>query len=184
MEDIYKNFNELTSQEIEGLDFHIETEDRGSDVVIIGIHGGEIEPGTETIARALAGSDLSYYLFIGTGDHQHITSNHFDEKRCERLVCKSKTVISIHGKKGDEKFIMLGGLDEALILKVGNALEKAGFVILDAENYVKGESKSNICNRCLSGQGLQMELSRGLRDVLSEDARALDGFVQAVRGVI
>lgn len=184
MPDQYKNFQELFANETEGVDYKIETEDRGTDFAIIGIHGGEIEPNTEKVVRAIAGTDLSFYIFLGNAEHQHITSIHFDEKRCIDLVSKSKKVISIHGKKGDGEFVMLGGLDDDLISGATQALQEAGFEIDPTASNVTGTEPSNICNRCLSGKGLQVEMSKGLRDSLAQDDSRMERFTQIIRNLI
>ena len=183
-EDIYRNFRELPAQKLEGFDYKIDFEDRGTDSVVIGIHGGQIEPGTEEVVRAISGSDLSYYLFLGGERTQHITSTRFDEKNCVNLVSKSKNVISIHGKTGSEEFVMLGGLDSDLISKAEPALKEAGFAVLLATDGVGGIESNNICNRGSSGKGLQLELSRGLRDLFVQDPEKMKFFAQIIRGLI
>lgn len=183
-EDIYKNFRELSTKSPEVFDYKIDFEDRGTDFVVIGIHGGQIEPGTEEIVRSISGSDVSYYLFLGNERTQHITSTHFDEENCLSLVSKSKGVISIHGKKGSEEFVMLGGLDNGLISKTELSLKGAGFVVLPTENNVGGIEPDNICNRGSSGKGLQIEVSRGLRDSLVQDPEKMRHFSQAVRKLV
>ncbi|MDO8451348.1 MAG: poly-gamma-glutamate hydrolase family protein [bacterium] len=183
-EEIYKNFKELPAQKPGSFDYKIDFEDRGTDSVVIGIHGGEIEPGTEEVVRAISGSDLSYYLFLGGERTQHITSTHFDEENCVNLVSKSKNVISIHGKKGVEEFVMVGGLDNDLVSKIEIALKAAGFTILPASNGIGGIEPNNICNKGSSGKGLQLELSRGLRDSLIQDSEKMGRFSQIIRGLI
>jgi phage replication-related protein YjqB (UPF0714/DUF867 family) len=71
MSDTYSNFQELLARETENIDFIIELEDRSSKAVVIGIHGGNIEPGTEPVVRAIAGPDVSYYIFCGKERYQH-----------------------------------------------------------------------------------------------------------------
>lgn len=136
------------------------------------------------MVRAISGSDLSYYLFLGSERTQHITSTHFDEENCINLVSKSKNVISIHGKKGPEEFIMLGGLDSDLISKIGLALRAAGFAVLPTAGGVGGIEPNNICNKGSSGKGLQLELSRGLRDALVQDPEKMKFFAQIIRSLI
>jgi phage replication-related protein YjqB (UPF0714/DUF867 family) len=58
-----------------------------SRIAIIAPHGGGIEPGSSTIARAIAGEDINMYLFEGIKVAKgnaivHIASHHFDEPRC------------------------------------------------------------------------------------------------------
>jgi phage replication-related protein YjqB (UPF0714/DUF867 family) len=184
MVDRYKNFAELSAATLLGVDYSIETEDRGTSAAILGIHGGRIEPATAEVVRAVAGTDLSYYLFIGHHSDLHITSVHFDEPICNKLVSKSKKVVTIHGKEGIEEFIMLGGLDTELISKTRDALIDAYFSIVAVTPAVAGDEEANICNKGLSGKGLQIELSRGLRDTLYRDSAKMTTFAQAVRSLL
>ncbi len=179
--DTYSDFQELLTRETEGVDFTIEIEDRNTDTVIVGIHGGFIEPDTELVVREIAGTDLSYYLFLGKERYQHITSSHFNEERCLHLVSKSKTVISIHGKQGEEAFVMLGGLAEPLIHKASKVLREEGFNVQQPEPDVMGESVGNICNKGITGEGLQIELSRGLRNLFLNDKQQLVIFAKIIR---
>jgi phage replication-related protein YjqB (UPF0714/DUF867 family) len=182
MSEKYRNFNELSSERREGLDYKIEIHDRGTDFVVLGIHGGEIEPGTEEVVRAIAGEGISSYVFLGSDRTQHITSANFDEPSCLALLAKCKEAISIHGKKGDGEFIMLGGLDSELVSKAEQALREHGFTIIPTTFEAKQES--NICNRASSGKGLQMEMSRALRDSLTTDLEKMSMFVKIIRNLI
>ncbi len=184
LSDSYSDFDALLARETEGVDFNIELEDRGSEAVVLGIHGGNIEPGTELVVRAIAGGDVSYYLFLGKEQYQHITSAHFNEERCLNLVSRSKYVISIHGKKGAEEFVMLGGLAKDLISRSSAALEQKGFTVLPPEPGVEGILIGNICNKGMTGEGLQIELSRGLRDAFTQSPEKLEAFAEAIRRLV
>lgn len=186
MSDKYKNFLELSIVETEGVDFDIELIDRNSPLAVIAIHGGNIEPGTTEIAKIISGEDLSFYSSIGKkseGENAnlHITSSRFDEPRCLALVSKSEKVISVHGKSGKEGFVMLGGLDEAGIRKISELLASHGFEVREATEGVKGDSPENICNKCSSGKGVQLEISRGLRDKFLDDKDKLAKFCELVK---
>ena len=63
MKDKYKNFRELKVREVEDKAFSIRTIERY--VLIMAIHGGNIEPCTTQIAEAIAGKDYSLYSFEG-----------------------------------------------------------------------------------------------------------------------
>lgn len=183
MADKYRDFQELRSFEKEGTDFRIETFTRPSPVCVIAIHGGRIEPGTAEIARAIAGDRHSLYIFSGLKDARnfslHITSGRFDEPRALDLVSRSEKTISVHGEKGEGAYVMIGGLDHELIKKAKDSLEWSGFMVLPARDDLKGGSIENICNRCRSGKGLQLEISRGLRDELMRDGGQLRVFSSA-----
>lgn len=180
-EDKYANFAELSLHAKEGIDFNIEAEDRGSPVVIVSIHGNQIEPGTEVVVKALADVDLSYYLFLGNDQNQHITSTHFDEQGCLDLISRSEKVITVHGKAGAGQFVMLGGLDTELIQTVSKKLEENGFSVLPPSLNVTGTESENICNRGKSGKGLQIELSKELREAFKNDHTLLSNFVRSIR---
>lgn len=186
--DIYNNFQSLKRNEKEDVDFGIEVKDRGSEYAIIAIHGGSIEPFTTEIAKSIAGENASFYSFIGMkkmgNRFLHITSNNFDEPKCVSLIKKSYKAISIHGKKGDKDFLVLGGLDENLISIIFDSLTKADFNIIDTEESVSGKSENNICNRCKSEKGVQLEISRGLRAKLAGDRELLNKFSYSIRSVL
>lgn len=184
MIDAYVNFQDLAAHEKEGSDYLIEYEDRGTDIAILGIHGGEIEPDTEVVARSLAGEDLSYYLFLGNAERLHLTSIHFDEPLCLALVGKSRSAISIHGKSGDGEFMMLGGLDDTLIRTASLHLLAAGFELKSTEQGVLGTELQNICNKGASGKGLQIEMSRELRTSLAGNEARMVSFCGAIRAAV
>lgn len=186
MSDKYKNFGELSREKKEGVDFDIELINRESPCAAIGIHGGNIELGTTEITRMLAGSEFSFYAFVGKKTEEesadlHITSSHFDEPKCLALVSKSEVVISIHGKSGEGEFVMVGGLDGELIKKISDSLKNAGFETRGATEDVNGNSPKNICNKCLSKKGVQLEISRGLRERLLNNKKKMEKFCEAIK---
>jgi phage replication-related protein YjqB (UPF0714/DUF867 family) len=100
MPDRYRNYRALSAAERIGIDFSIETQDRETALIIATPHGGGIEPGTSEVARAIAGTNYSYYLFNGlkeTGNQSlHITSSNFDEPSCRALLSSARIVIAVH----------------------------------------------------------------------------------------
>lgn len=195
MPDKYKNYNELAQCEKRGTDFSIILRLAGEKVAVIAIHGGKIEPGTREIAEAIAAEDLSFYSFIGKKPNYnyrdlHITSTKFDEPHCLNLLKSCNTVVSIHGVGNKKKsFIMIGGLDRALAKKVISSIERARpegarFVTKDPTSSVKGLNKKNICNQCKSCEGVQLEISRRLRDDLGDNKKLMVQFAKAVRNAL
>lgn len=182
--DTYRSFFELATASIEEIDYKIDLQDRGTSTVIVGIHGGEIEPHTELLVTLVANPDISYYLFIGNAVKQHITSTRFDEPRCLALLSRHRTVVSIHGKSGSEEFVMLGGLDEILVDKAAQALTRAGFDVRIPIVNVTGADVLNICNKGASGKGLQLEMSRGLREALVRNSENMTDFARCIREAI
>ena len=102
MPDQYANFTALAAKETLGTDYQIFLTDRGTPAVVIAPHGGCIEPGTSEIAKAIAGDDLSVYIFEGLGNRPHgdlhIASHRFDEPNGLELVIAAQTAIAIHGR--------------------------------------------------------------------------------------
>lgn len=167
--DTYANFAELCANEVYGLGYKIESKDNKSTVAIIAIHGGYIEAGTTQLARAT--SDLgsyNYYSFMGilkSGNTRlHITSTNFDENIARDLVAKSNLTISLHGCSGTDKVTYLGGLDTALGKQIEIALTSAGFIVKPSTSELNGTSLKNIVNNNLTGKGVQLEMTKGLRD--------------------
>jgi len=140
----------------------------GSEVAILAPHGGSIEPGTSEIARAIAGTDFSLYLFEGlrpAGNYEtlHITSRRFDEPDCLEVLRRSSIVITIHGCEGSEAEVHIGGLDIVLARRIGQELSAADVTVVKPSRRYPGTHQMNICNRGLEGRGVQMEFTSGIR---------------------
>jgi len=163
----YKSFAELDVSEREGVSFQRTVKKRRSRIAIIAPHGGGIEPGTSEIAYAVAGSQFSYYMFEGLkpqgNEILHITSTLFDEPNCLQLVQASEIVIAVHGCDGEERVIQVGGLHVGLKTRLIQSLTKDGFQARLAEVSLSGNQTQNICNRGRLKQGVQLEISAGLR---------------------
>ena len=163
--DKYQNFEELISQESE---YRIEVVDRASDVTIIAPHGGRIEPHTAETAALIAGDRYNLFCFHGLKQDDnydlHITSHRFDHPRALEVVSKARFVISVHGCTDIEPVAYLGGLDTELIDQI--CMELTTRRIENQCNFERfgGIHQHNICNRGLFKGGVQLELSRGIRD--------------------
>jgi phage replication-related protein YjqB (UPF0714/DUF867 family) len=191
-QDLYRSFRKLKATEGVGVDYRIHIDRRDSPVAIVAPHGGTIEPGTSEIAAAIAGDDFSLYCFEGLQKrrphyHLHITSTRFDESQCVALVEGSDTVVAVHGLRGAAARVDVGGSDLALRDHVSVALKAAGF---DARVVSKGEhaavNPQNICNRGRRAAGIQLEITKPLRDRLTHyRARSrLNAFANAVRRAV
>lgn len=187
--DKYSNFAELAAGERAGVDYQIHVENRGSPVAIFAPHGGRIEPGTLEIAATIAGEVLSFYAFealraAGNRGSLHITSTRFDEPLALELVGNAQKVVAIHGRAdGDDPLTVdVGSLDTALREKIATALTTAGFAaaVLD-QGRLAGRDPANICNRGVTGAGVQLELPRVLRNQLTTEPTSLRAFCDAVR---
>lgn len=188
MVDRYRSYEELAANERLGIDYRIRVKDCGTSVVIMAPHGGRIEPGTSEIAEAVAETDFSFYAFealrLGAHNELHITSHRFDEPEAVALLGRTRTSIAIHGRKnGGRASVWLGGRAVALRDTIGASLRDAGFQA-EFNKQLPGLNRLNICNRTLSGQGVQLELPQSLRHRLNEDASMLEAFSHAIRATI
>lgn len=163
--DKYQNFEELSRNES---DFGVEVCDRSSDVTIIAPHGGRIEPNSSEIAALIAGDTYNLFCFNGLKadrNHElHITSHRFDHPRALELVGRSGHVIAVHGCTVNRPVAYLGGLDTLLIDRISRELSRARIDNERCPPRFRGTHRDNICNRSRFGRGVQLELSRGIRD--------------------
>jgi phage replication-related protein YjqB (UPF0714/DUF867 family) len=167
--DTYSNYALLSAEQADGVDFRRELRRTGSIVSHIAVHGGGIEAGTTEAADAVAAlNGQSYYSFVGlklrSNNVLHVTSTHFDEPECIALQESVLHTVSYHGCAGTGCTIHMGGTDRELGQSIGWSLQSAGFVVdwqpVEDRN---GSAVRNICNRTISGMGVQLELSAGLR---------------------
>jgi phage replication-related protein YjqB (UPF0714/DUF867 family) len=200
MPDKYSSFNELSENETAGVDYRILLRQASEGFAIVAPHGGGIEPGTSEIADAIAGEEFSMYSFealksSGNTD-LHITSTRFDEPMCLTVIGRSNIVVTIHGEEteGGGEGVFVGGLNHILGTSLGAALTAKGFDIrTHSDPKLQGLEAKNLCNRGTSGEGVQFELSRSVRQgmfsSLSRDGRKhptskFSAFVDAVRSVL
>ncbi|MGE7661125.1 poly-gamma-glutamate hydrolase family protein [Peribacillus sp. NPDC097197] len=169
MENGYSSFAELQQNEKENTDYSITAFHRNPEIAIFAIHGGNIEPGTSEVAFAL-GERLhsSTYLFEGhkrrDNSKLHITSTSFDEPTAILMANNAKTILSIHGyRDSNEALIYMGGRNETYKHVIQVALKEAGFQTAEAPKHLLGMNENNITNRCKTGAGVQLEISRTLR---------------------
>ena len=181
----YTSFEELADHETEGQDYRIRIELRDPGVLIMAPHGVKIEPTTAEIAEAIAGMDYSFYSFEGLKTDSrmlHIESHLFDEPRALQMVQKADVVVTVHGQLNQkEEFVMVGGLNESLRSEITTQLEAASFQTRPPTEGLMGSDPMNICNRGKLRQGVQLEISRKIRDVLKHDRDYLKLFSEAVR---
>ncbi len=184
----YSSFKELADHEVEGQDYQIRIELRNPRVLIMAPHGGKIEPTTEVIADAIAGMDYSFYSFEGLKANSgvlHIESHLFDEPRALEAVEKADIVITVHGQIDQKnEFVMVGGLHESLRTEIKQQLEAVGFPTRPPTKGLTGTDPMNICNRGKWKQGVQLEVSRKVRELLRTNLELLQVFAEAVRKAI
>jgi len=188
MADKYANFRELEKSEPKG-SYFIDDRAAGTKVALIAPHAGGIEPGTSAICKSVAGSDLTYYLFEGkklNGNQDlHITSSNFDEPVGVAIAQSAQVVVTFHGQRGEKPFVNVGGLAEVHCSAMIQALNNAGYPARKHdEHWLQGRNKNNICNRGQTGQGIQLEISRALRDLLTSNTKSMAHFSSTVRTVL
>ena len=186
MAKVYKSFGELSDQETEGQDYAIRICLRNDPVLVMAPHGGKIEPGTTEVAEAIAGHDHSFYSCEGIkadgNGVLHIKSHLFDEPKAMEAVREAETVVTVHGHADREDgFVMVGGLNTRLKSEIERELVTAGYQILEATQGLKAIDPANICNRGRSGMGVQLEISRKLRDSFRGDEDRLREFADTIR---
>jgi phage replication-related protein YjqB (UPF0714/DUF867 family) len=166
--DCYSDYNELSRNEREGVDYRIRRRNGTTGFCIMAPHGGEIEPGTSEVADAIAGDEHAFYSFEGlkpTGNEIfHIPSVAFDEPLALLLAKMSQRVITVHGCADEGPSVFIGGLDTTLIDKIKDSLQRRGFSVSRHPNpNLHGVHSDNLCNISASGKGVQLELTKALR---------------------
>lgn len=169
----YASYIELAADQALGVDYRIRAYQRDASVVVVAPHGGGIETGTSELVRQIAGEDcddgllFSEYRFEGlksSGNSVlHITSTDFDEPHCRWLLANSLRALTVHGFAYATELVYVGGRDTVLRDRVAAALSAAGFPVTPAPPALDGMELDNITNLALSGAGVQLELSTGLR---------------------
>ena len=185
----YRNYKELASREVEDKDYQIRMNLKDEHILVMAPHGGKIEPGTTEIAEAIAGMDYSFYSFEGLkadgNSALHIESHLFDEPRALKLVDKAEIVLTVHGQVDrKDEFVMVGGFNTNLCSVIKRELEAAGFEIRPPTRRLSGIDPMNICNRGKLKSGVQLEMSRKVRDSLRTDKNQLQIFADAIRRAI
>ncbi|MEB5760841.1 poly-gamma-glutamate hydrolase family protein [Staphylococcus haemolyticus] len=169
--DKYHSMKELQNETIENEDWEIITEDRDSDVTILAIHGGGIEPATSEIARVIANEgQFNYFAFNGIrtkGNNElHVTSINYDNDIAMNLVKSSERAVTIHGCLGEEDVAYIGGKDNKLKERIANELNHIGVEVKEAPSHMSGVQDDNIVNCTKNEVGVQIELTSSLRKTL------------------
>ena len=166
----YTSFAELARNQIEGQDYIVLARQGRSGIAVIAPHAGGIEAGTGDLADAVAGDSHSFYTFKGIkpdGNRVlHITSHRFDEPVGLQVVCRADVALSIHGHHDRlSDIVYIGGRNDILKEKIVASLTRAGFRVEIPDRVgLQAKHPQNLCNRCSSGQGVQLEITRALRE--------------------
>ncbi len=185
----YRSFKELADHEVEDRDYRIRMDLKDEHVLIMAPHGGKIEPGTAEVAEAIASEDYSFYSFEGLkadrNGRLHIESHLFDEPYALQAVEKADIVVTVHGQIDQkEAFVMIGGLNDRLCSEIKRQMEEAGFQTRSPARGLEGIDPMNICNRGRTRCGVQLEISRRIRDALRTRREELDAFAGAMKRAI
>jgi len=172
--DKYANYSELKQHESQGEDYVILLREGNSRIAVIAPHGGGIEPGTIDIADAVAGSEHTFYAFKGIKKKGnaalHITSDRFDEPNGVHVAEHADIVVSIHGCHEKSSEVFIGGKNQKLKERICDILNKAGFnAVIRTKPGQRGQHLGNICNRCRTGEGVQLEISQELREKMFDN---------------
>ena len=182
--DKYRSFDELKRSEVLDKDFQLHICDAGSRVTIIAPHGGKIEPRTSDLAKCIAGKNYNFYCFEGLKKEDntglHITSHFFDEPRAIELVSKSEVVVALHACTGNAGLVHIGGLNKKLGRMIAEELQNRGIAVSNDHPRFQGSNPDNICNRSATGKGVQLEITRDLRD----DLKKVEIISEAVRSAL
>ena len=170
----YVSYDDLKQHEKEGEDYVILFREGNSGIAVIAPHGGGIEPGTIDIADETARSEHTFYAFKGTKKKGntvlHISSHKFNEPRGLKTVENADVAVSIHGYHGKDEVVFIGGKNQYFKERIRYMLNKAGFhADITTKTGLLAQHHENICNLCRSGQGVQLEISRGLREKMFDN---------------
>jgi phage replication-related protein YjqB (UPF0714/DUF867 family) len=198
--DKFPNFAALAREKRSGIDWDVHVRRAQTAFAIVAPHGGGIEAGTSELADAVADTTHSFYTFEGlqaSGNHElHITSTRFDEPMCLSLIGVSDVVVTLHGEhtEADGEGVFMGGLDADLGDRIRKVLNDHGFTVrTHPDPNLQGREPGNICNRGLSDAGVQLELSKSVRETMFESlnragrkktTKQFDNFVSALRKVL
>jgi phage replication-related protein YjqB (UPF0714/DUF867 family)/phage baseplate assembly protein W len=168
--DTYSNYADLAAHKTIGTDYLISSRAvTGARGAHLAIHGGAIEsPTTQLADYCSSTTNSSFYSFQGimsSGNSTlHITSTRFDEPTVFQILRTAEWTVSWHGASGSDPVTYIGGLDTELGAAIEARLTAAGFTVSASPREVDGNAPLNIANRNLRSRGVQLELSRGLRE--------------------
>jgi phage replication-related protein YjqB (UPF0714/DUF867 family) len=183
-QDRYSSFGELQRHETLDKDYTLSFRNPGPRVTIMAPHGGKIEPRTSDLARRIAGDNYNLYCFEGIKEKDnaclHITSHRFDEPGAVKLAAKSKVVVAVHACTGTAGLVHIGGLNKKLGSMIAGELQNRGIGVSKDHPRFQGSNPANICNRGATGMGVQLEVTRDLRD----DHKKVKVIARAVRAAL
>lgn len=177
-----RSYDEILERKyVPGRDFRIEFGDSNVDrCLLIAPHGGGIEPGTSEIMRAVAELggwawyEFAGFLRQGNKEALHLRSTNFNEPTLLGLLPRTSFVVAFHGaNESDAPVVYVGGKlelgREAIAKSINAASGEHGIraaAANDASAHLGGLEDSNITNGGRLAKGVQLEFSRGARNLL------------------
>lgn len=167
----YPYFRALAAAKTLGIDYDIKCRyGVGDYLVYIAIHGGAIEAPTSQLVTYCAGTSGAYYSFEAlselTADSLALPAVTFDEPFCQVNVANSSRAVSIRGvddQREADEVVYISGLDDVLVALLTQELSAAGFVCDTPPLRFEGSDPQNIVNKTKINAGVQLDLTRSLR---------------------
>lgn len=188
----YSSFAELSASE-DAADYTIKATDIGRDTTILALHGGGIERGTSELVEALKGyGKYNTYLFEGLKATDNgslfLRAINFDEPTAARLVRNSDYTVSVIGAAGNDETTYIGGQNKILAELIKLHLSNKGYNVktLSIPDRIAGVMNSNIVNKnklfndSYQIGGVQIAISKGLRDKFVADSSILDDYSSSI----
>ncbi len=187
----YHSFAELSAAE-DPADYTVGAYDIGSDTTILALHGGGIERGTSELVEALNGcGKYNTYLFEGLKPADNgslfLRAIDFDEPTAVSMVQNSDYTLSIIGAAGDDETTYIGGQNKLLAELIKLHLMTKGYQVqsFGFPDRIAGVMDSNIVNQNKLFNnyqigGVQIAVSKGLRDKLVADPDTLNAYSGAI----
>jgi phage replication-related protein YjqB (UPF0714/DUF867 family) len=166
-----------------GRDFRVAFGDSKIELcLLIAPHGGGIEPGSSEIMRTVAEVggwawyEFAGFLRKGNKEALHISSTDFDEPTLKSMLPQAGFVVAFHGaSESGEPIVYVGGKwklgRDTVKASINEALGQHGIRAADAIDqavapHLRGLDDSNITNLGKRAEGVQLEFSRGARNLL------------------
>lgn len=178
-----RNYAEILKHgHVPGRDFRIAFGDSKIELcLLIAPHGGGIEPGSSEIMRAVveaggwAWYEFAGFLRKGNKEALHMSSTDFDEATLKSMLPQAGFVVAFHGaSESGEPVVYVGGKwklgRQTVIESINAGFREHGIRAVDAIDkapaHLRGLEDSNLTNLGKRGEGVQLEFSRGARNLL------------------
>jgi phage replication-related protein YjqB (UPF0714/DUF867 family) len=187
----HRSFAELAQHYTEHVDFEISHRLGESNILCAAWHGGQMEPGSDLLAEAIAGSRYHFYAFralfsVSSGEHPlHVTSTRFREPTLVSLAEASEMVVAVHccsTAPGLNRIFIGGGAHERLKHALVQSLRSNDFQS-GPDKIFPGHHYMNPCNRGRR-PGIQIEVSQSYMNWLVANSAELHRLASVIQGFI